>query len=69
MKLQQGQIWQLGTQYYRITHLERLDVQYKLITDMVTRKGTHHHVTKKDFCRLIKNAVLLPASQKEPQES
>ena len=63
MKLQQGQVWKAGEQYLRIVELHRLEVKYKAITDFQTREGTHHHVTKKDFCRLIKTATLLPAEK------
>ena len=57
MKLQQGQIWQKGDQFLRIVHLERLEVEYKVVLRLNTREGVHHHVSKKDFCRLIKGAV------------
>jgi hypothetical protein len=60
VKLQQGQIWKAGEDYLRIVDLERLEVKYKLIRDLVNREGTHHHVSKKEFCRLIKNATLVP---------
>ena len=60
MKLHQGQVWQQGEQRIRIVTLERLSVKYKVITNLETKEGTHHQVTKKEFCRLIKNAVLLP---------
>ncbi len=63
MKLQQDQVWKQGEVYHRITHLERLEVEYKTMTDLVTKKGTHHHVTKKDFCRLIKGATLLTKAE------
>ena len=59
MKLQQGQTWQKADAYYRIVHLERLEVKYKFFQSLDSRDGTHHHVTKKEFCRLIKGAVLL----------
>lgn len=59
MKLQQGQVWQKADDYIRIVHLERLEVKYKILKNMVDRDGTHQHVTKKDFCRLIKDAKLL----------
>jgi hypothetical protein len=63
MRLQQGQIWKKGDEYLRIVHLERLEVKYKSMHDLETREGTHHHVSKKDFCRLIKDAALvLPQS-------
>jgi hypothetical protein len=61
MKLQQNQIWQTGDGYMRITRLERLAVEYKFIKDLRTREGTRHQVTKKEFCRLLKGAVLLTA--------
>jgi hypothetical protein len=60
MKLQQGQIWKTVDEYLRIVHLERLEVQYKSMKDLATREGSHHHVSKKDFCRLIKNAAIVP---------
>ncbi|HZQ48194.1 MAG TPA: hypothetical protein VFC07_14355 [Verrucomicrobiae bacterium] len=59
MKLQQGQIWNQGDLYLLILHLERLEVQYKSFKNLATRKGPHHHVSKKEFCRLIKHATLL----------
>lgn len=43
----------------RIVHLERLEVKFKEITNLETREGSHHHVTKKEFCRLIKDAELV----------
>ena len=58
MKLQQGQVWQVGADFLRIVHLERLEVKYKLMRDLVSGSGPHLHVTKKEFCRLIKNGVL-----------
>ena len=63
MKLQQGQVWKKGDEYHRIVHLERLEVKYKTFKDLVTREGTHHHVTKKEFCRLIKGATLLSSEE------
>jgi hypothetical protein len=59
VKLQQGQIWNQGDQYFLILHLERLEVQYKTFKNLGNRKGPHHHVSKKEFCRLIKHATLL----------
>lgn len=62
MKLQQNQIWQKGTEYYRIVELERLEVQYKTLTDPLSGRGPHERVTKKEFCRLLKGAVLVEAA-------
>jgi hypothetical protein len=63
MKLQQGQIWKAGETHLRIVRLDRLEVEYKAITDLATRDGTHHHVTKKEFCRLVKKATLLSSAE------
>lgn len=60
MKLQQGQIWKLNDDYIRVVHLERLMVGYKIMKDLQTKQGEHHEVTKKEFCRLVKKASLLP---------
>ena len=62
MRLQQGQIWQQGEVFLRIVQLERLEVQYKSVTNIHTNEGTHHKATKKEFCRLIKGAKLLPTN-------
>jgi hypothetical protein len=59
MKLQQDQVWKSGDTYYRIVRLERLAVEYKALKNIHLRDGKHHHVTKKEFCRLIKDATLL----------
>ena len=63
MKLQQGQVWKQGEQFLRIVRLERLAVEYKAMRDISTKEGTVHQVTKKEFCRLLKTAVLLPPPQ------
>lgn len=63
IKLQQGQVWKQGDAFLRIVRLARLEVEYKSMTDLVTREGTHHHVTKKEFCRLLKGAALLPPAK------
>ncbi len=63
MKLQQGQIWKKGDEYFRVVVRERLSVTYKVMTDPVSGEGTMHDVTKKEFCRLLKGAELL---EREP---
>jgi len=63
MKLAQNQVWKKGDEYLRIVQLERLEVKYKAVTNLLTGIGTHHHVSKKEFCRLIKGAVLLTQEQ------
>ena len=60
MRLQQNQVWQSGDQFFRIVRLERMAVQYKQTTGSATLAGPHQYATKKDFCRLIKGATLLP---------
>ena len=59
MKLSQNQVWRQGGEYLRIVELDRREVQYKLVTNLLTREGTHHRVSKKEFCRLLKGATLL----------
>ena len=66
LRLQQGQVWQLGEDYIRITRLERLAVEYKLTRTHVARGGQTRNATKKEFCRLIKAAVLLPSLAATP---
>jgi hypothetical protein len=63
MKLAQGQIWNQGGDYVQVVHVERLEVKYKTFKNLATRKGAHHHVSKKEFCRLIKHAILLSPAE------
>ncbi len=63
MKLQQNQVWKHGAEFLRIVALERLEVQYKSVTNLATGEGKHHRVTKKEFCRLIKAATLLTPAE------
>lgn len=60
MKLAQGQVWQLGDEYLRIVTWERLAIEYKVLKDPACKVGTLQRVTKKEFCRRIKGAVLCP---------
>ncbi|QBG46941.1 hypothetical protein EGM51_05865 [Verrucomicrobia bacterium S94] len=59
MKLVQGQIWEKDGEYIRLVERERLTVKYKVMADPVSGEGTMHDVSKKEFCRLIKEAELL----------
>ncbi len=63
MRLQQNQVWRQGDQFLRIVVLERLRVEYKAMTGLTSKEGTHHQVTKKEFCRLLKGAVLVSPSE------
>ena len=63
MKLEQGQIWKQGDDFFRIVEWARLSIEYKAMKDPDTKEGTLHRVTKKEFCRLIKGAVLLTAAE------
>jgi hypothetical protein len=70
MKLCQGQIWKQGGEYIRIVRLERLEVEYKSMTNLAGKEGTRHVTSKKDFCRLLKQARLLsPAKIQNPPDS
>jgi hypothetical protein len=57
--LQQNQLWKNGDELIRIVNLERLAVDYKIIKDLETKEGTHHRLSKKEFCRLIRKATLM----------
>ncbi len=59
MKLYQNQVWQTAQGYLRITRWERLAVEYKQMADLKSKDGVHQRVTKKEFCRMLKGAVLL----------
>jgi hypothetical protein len=63
LKLQQGQVWKRGGEFIRIVHLARLEVGYKVMANLKSGDGTHHHTSKKDFCRLLKTATLLAPTQ------
>lgn len=65
MKLQQNQVWRLRDQYIRIVNLERLCVDYKTLTNLANRTGTHRRITKKEFCRMMKGAVLLTPEENQ----
>lgn len=60
LKLQQGQVWQQGETYIRITQLARLSVDYKAMTSLTSGTGKTQTATKKEFCRMIKGATLRP---------
>lgn len=68
MKLCQGQLWKQGDEYLRIVQLERLEVSYKSLPHAASKDGTFHRVSKKVFCRLLKNAQLLPPASAPPQD-
>ena len=64
MKLCQGQVWKSGHEYIRIVKLERLAVAYKSMPNLGNKEGTLHQTSKKDFCRLLKQAKLLAIGKK-----
>ncbi len=59
LRLQQGQVWQKGQAFLRITRLERLAVEYKAGGSADAKGGPLQTATKKEFCRLIKGASLV----------
>ena len=59
MTLRQGQLWRVGNEYLRIVVLERLAVEYKAMKDLVSKEGSLHRVTKKQFCSLVKHGTLV----------
>ncbi len=63
LKLEQNQVWKRGDEYLRIVELERLRVQYKTFSAPHPAPSKHHEATKKEFCRLLKDATLLTPEQ------
>ena len=59
MKLAQGQIWKKETVWLRIVGWARLTIEYKEMPAADSKEGPQHTVSKKEFCRLIKGAVLV----------
>jgi hypothetical protein len=66
MKLRQGQVWKKDKEYIRIVKLERLMVAYKSLPNLGNKEGTLHQTSKKDFCRLLKQAKLLEPAKPAP---
>lgn len=67
MKLRQSQVWKLDKQYILVVQVERLAVDYKVMKNLTTREGVHQHLSKKEFCRLLKGAVLMsPPANENP---
>ena len=66
MKLEQGQLWQKGDEYYRIVHWARMSIDYKVLKDAASKEGTLHQLSKKEFCRLLKGAVLVVPQKVAP---
>jgi len=69
MRLQQNQVWKQGDHYLRIVVLERLSVEYKAMKTLTSKEGMRHQVTKKEFCRLLKGAVLMEPAATENASS
>lgn len=59
LKLRQGQLWKQGDQFIRIVKLERLAVAYLTFTTPKAGEGKVQHASKKDFCRMLKDAALI----------
>jgi len=59
MRLQQNQVWKTDRHHLVIVELQRLSVTYKRMKDLASREGESCVATKKEFCRLLKGAVLV----------
>ena len=68
MRLKQGQTWKCADGYFRIVRLERLEVGYKSFKDLKSSAGKHHQASKKEFCRMIKGAILVAGEANSIQE-
>jgi hypothetical protein len=69
MKLQQNQVWKVDKTLLRITVLERLSVTYKFIGGEEVPTHKHLKMTKKAFCRFIKDATLVGTKLPEAAET
>lgn len=61
MKLKQGQIWKTENAYLLIVEWHRLAIAYQSAEshEALENGGEVIHVTKKEFCRLLKSAELV----------
>jgi hypothetical protein len=69
MKLAQAQVWKKDGQFIRVVRLERLEVEYKSHPSLASKSGTKTVTSKKDFCRLLKGAHLLPPGKTSDSHS
>jgi hypothetical protein len=69
MKILQNQLWKKDDAYYRVVHRDRLSVVYKTLKDPGAKGGEQKNATKKEFCRMLKGAVLLPETPRTAGES
>lgn len=58
MHLEQGQVWKTDGGFLRIVVWERLAIEYKAMKELDSKEGSIQRVTKKEFCRMLKGAVL-----------
>jgi hypothetical protein len=58
MHLEQGQVWKKDDRFLRIVVWERMAIEYKELPDPGSKGGEVRRVTKKEFCRMLKGAVL-----------
>ncbi len=68
MKLRQGQIWQRSGEFIHIIEVARLEVKFKFRKSLTSREGTHQTLSKKEFCRLLKTAQLVPPTELQVSE-
>jgi len=59
MKLEQGQLWNSGENYYRIVKWARLSIDYLKLDSIDAERGERVSTSKKEFCRLLKGATLI----------
>lgn len=61
MKLKQGQIWKTENAYVLIVEWHRMNIAYQSAEsrEALENGGEVIHVSKKEFCRLLKGAELV----------
>jgi len=63
MKLRQGQVWQRAEEFIHIIQVERMEVHFKVRKTLTSKEGIHQKMSKKEFCRLLKTAALVPPAE------
>ena len=56
----------LGEEYLYIVLLEQLGVEHKSTLSLTAKKENHQRVSKKQFCCLLKNAILVRSGETPP---
>ncbi len=65
MRLFQDQLYRKGEKFIRIVRLDRYEVEFKSTTGDPKAEAMTTVLAKKEFCRLLKNMILVPPVPKD----